>query len=342
MSARVVAAAAAALLVWTVVLTQLPRVVADGPELVAAAPVAEQPDRWVIAEHGSGAASVAEGVARLRTDSCAVDCRVTWTRSLEAPERVGWLEVSARIRPVRPGPPSVSKVVLSSRTGAERIWVYPRVSEEGRWRVGRQVVHADLRGRTDLRVGAVLAGEGGALDVDWIRVRPVRRSVAWTAAASATALAWAVGLLGLGAVVARQTGRRGPLIAAVLLLVLGVGMGAPHAVSRPLWASAGMPMQPPDPSDPALLSWRPPLSPLVLAKLGGHLVGFGTVGLVLGHALPERRGRVVGGMLVVAVASELLQGLTDDRTPSVLDVGVDMVGVGIGVLAGSWLATRLR
>ncbi|WP_146910491.1 hypothetical protein [Arenimonas daejeonensis] len=73
-----------------------------------------------------------------------------------------------------------------------------------------------------------------------------------------------------------------------------------------------------------------------------HFGAFLLMAVVLWRFRPEWRGwRVVGVLVALAIGGELMQGLGVDRSPRLLDVAVNLMGVGAGLVLGL-LGTRLR
>jgi VanZ family protein len=75
-----------------------------------------------------------------------------------------------------------------------------------------------------------------------------------------------------------------------------------------------------------------------------HLVAFFWLALVLWLFRPDWRGwRSLTVLVALAIGGELMQGLSEDRSPKLVDVGINLVGLFAGVLlAKSWIAFRAR
>lgn len=64
-----------------------------------------------------------------------------------------------------------------------------------------------------------------------------------------------------------------------------------------------------------------------------HFIAFLWLSLMLWTLRPDWRGwRVVAVLAVLAVAGELMQGLSVERSPRIVDVGVNLLGAGAGLL----------
>lgn len=64
-----------------------------------------------------------------------------------------------------------------------------------------------------------------------------------------------------------------------------------------------------------------------------HFIAFLWLALMLWTLRPDLRGwRAVAGLLVLASAAELVQGLTVERSPRLDDVAVNLLGAGCGLL----------
>ena len=80
--------------------------------------------------------------------------------------------------------------------------------------------------------------------------------------------------------------------------------------------------------------WRPPE--------WIHLLGFAWLAFALWLARPPgRRAPLVAALVVLAIAAELAQWLTATRTPRLEDMGVNLLGVALGVGAGATLMALL-
>ena len=95
----------------------------------------------------------------------------------------------------------------------------------------------------------------------------------------------------------------------------------------------------PGPDLPSLGAWE------LLAKKGGHITGYALLAASCLRGLvrtPSVSWRLVILTLVLtacyAVTDEFHQSFTPGRTPSVVDVGIDIVGGAIG--AGIWMLVR--
>lgn len=148
------------------------------------------------------------------------------------------------------------------------------------------------------------------------------------------------------------------LAAAVLLVTAWLGRRAAPRAQMTLWlsalvVSAGMflPMNELRALMPAsvlrslesavaALSWS-------LADVA-HLVAFAWLAILLWTLRPELRGwRTVVVLAILAVAAELMQGLTAEREAGVGDVGVNLLGAGLGlglvfIVSGVWRMVRSR
>ena len=82
------------------------------------------------------------------------------------------------------------------------------------------------------------------------------------------------------------------------------------------------------------------LGPLLLITLGFSGAWIGNL-----TALEPYRPIFIGVALVAlffAAATEIAQGPIDGRTPSMSDFIADAAGVGLGLLAGGWVAARAQ
>ena len=134
------------------------------------------------------------------------------------------------------------------------------------------------------------------------------------------------------------------LAAAVLLVTAWLGRGAAPRARLALWlsallVSAGMFL----PMD-GLRALVPPAVLLSMESAAGavswtlpdvaHLIAFAWLAMALWTLRPDLRGwRVVAALVVLAVASELVQGLTVDRQMRIGDVAINLLGAGAGLLA---------
>jgi VanZ family protein len=87
----------------------------------------------------------------------------------------------------------------------------------------------------------------------------------------------------------------------------------------------------------------------LIVKKGGHMSGYALLAMGFMHALTvtqksHRIHFILAVFLAVfyAVTDEFHQAFTPGRTPSAGDVGIDTVGVVLGVLVWIWIKTRLR
>jgi VanZ family protein len=72
-----------------------------------------------------------------------------------------------------------------------------------------------------------------------------------------------------------------------------------------------------------------------------HVLIFATLA-ALGRRAGFRLLPLAGGLLVYAVASELLQGLLPHRSSSAMDALADLIGTGVGIVLAPVLFRRLR
>jgi len=82
-------------------------------------------------------------------------------------------------------------------------------------------------------------------------------------------------------------------------------------------------------------------------KKGGHLIGYGLLGVAYLHGLTrgifrDRRALLLAILLAAlyAITDEFHQSFTPGRTPSPVDVGIDTAGAGMGAALGAWLRSR--
>jgi VanZ family protein len=82
-------------------------------------------------------------------------------------------------------------------------------------------------------------------------------------------------------------------------------------------------------------------------KKGGHLIGYGLLGVAYLHGLTrgifrDRRALLLAILLagLYAITDEFHQSFTPGRTPSPVDVGIDTVGASLGAALGAWLRSR--
>ena len=143
------------------------------------------------------------------------------------------------------------------------------------------------------------------------------------------------------------------LAAAVLLVTVWVGRGATPPAQLALWlsallVSAGMFL----PMD-GLRAVVPPALLLAMESAAGavswtlpdvaHLIAFSWLAMALWTLRPDLRGwRAVTALVVLAVASELVQGLTVDRQMRIGDVATNLLGAVAGLLAAVAASALLR
>ena len=181
----------------------------------------------------------------------------------------------------------------------------------------------------------VVAHSPGGRRLDAISLDRVRPSMSYTPVRAALILGWALvaGAI-VGSLVRRARGRSALLLGGVLaVLVTGV------ALSQSGVAAAVVPLT------TALAAWLPgvatPSAGLLLE--GGHVLGFGVLVFAL-LTVRSALGLNVFGVLVLgfllALATEALQRHRPDRAPELGDIGVDAIGLSLGLLA--WAAFALR
>ncbi len=82
-------------------------------------------------------------------------------------------------------------------------------------------------------------------------------------------------------------------------------------------------------------------------KKGGHLIGYGLLGVAYLHGLARgifanRRALLFAILLagLYAITDEFHQSFIPGRTPSPVDVGIDTLGASLGAALGAWLRSR--
>jgi VanZ family protein len=87
--------------------------------------------------------------------------------------------------------------------------------------------------------------------------------------------------------------------------------------------------------EPLKLTWE------LVFKKGGHLLGYALLAAALCRATRPRGWRgalaVLGLVLLYALGDELHQSFVPGRSASLVDVGIDMLGGGIGVGAARYI-----
>lgn len=158
---------------------------------------------------------------------------------------------------------------------------------------------------------------------------------------------WLLLALHLGRVLYRHY--RGRALGYWLLATAGavlLGILMPHELRQQLetsildlLAAVGLPVAPLD--SPALESpWRLWPSHWDLSKFS-HLIGFALLGMVLATDRATAPGVRIGGLLLLALTSEILQFYVPQRTPRLSDLVIDGMGIVIGMTL-TWLFLRLR
>ena len=83
---------------------------------------------------------------------------------------------------------------------------------------------------------------------------------------------------------------------------------------------------------------QPELDWLTLLKKGGHLLGYALLALVLQRGLHLRGWKGVaatmGIVLLFALSDEFHQSFVFGRNPSLIDVGIDLLGAVLGIWVG--------
>jgi VanZ family protein len=83
-----------------------------------------------------------------------------------------------------------------------------------------------------------------------------------------------------------------------------------------------------------------------LFKKGGHMLGYALLGISIRYGVGEtgRRAYLTAlvGCLLYALSDEYHQSFTPGRNSSIIDVGVDLIGVGVGLLASAWYFNRFK
>lgn len=147
-----------------------------------------------------------------------------------------------------------------------------------------------------------------------------------------------------------------PIVVAVLLVTAWLGHRTARWAQVVLWLSAlavsaamFLPMTelralpPPD-----VLRWLESTVSAVSWTLPdvAHFIAFGWLAMVLWMLRPDLRGwRTVAILLALAVASELMQGLTIERQMRIGDVGFNLLGAGVGLVlaaVATWGRKRVR
>ena len=87
----------------------------------------------------------------------------------------------------------------------------------------------------------------------------------------------------------------------------------------------------------------------LLAKKGGHLLGYALLGAAYAYAckrdgLIVRSKVILSGILIVLYAciDEWHQSFIPGRNPSFLDIGIDIIGGFLGIVLLTWLSRFLR
>jgi VanZ family protein len=83
-------------------------------------------------------------------------------------------------------------------------------------------------------------------------------------------------------------------------------------------------------------AWPPKLTPVLLFRKGAHLLGYALLALALNHGFRIKgwKGAAVtlGCVLVYALSDEFHQSFVPGRDASLIDVGIDLLGGGSGLV----------
>lgn len=132
----------------------------------------------------------------------------------------------------------------------------------------------------------------------------------------------AVAVLLVTAWLGRRAGPRAQLALWGSALLISAGMFLPLSGLRALMpASLLLSLE----SAVGALSWT--LADLV------HLVAFAWLAILLWTLRPDLRGwKTLASLAILAVAAELVQGLTAEREAGIADVGINLLGAGLGLV----------
>ena len=146
-----------------------------------------------------------------------------------------------------------------------------------------------------------------------------------------TELATVLAVLGISAWVGRNTTVGARLALGVTALLVSAGMFLPASTLRALVGPIGL---------ATLSSGASPWSLEAVA----HFIAFLWLALMVWTLRPDLRGwKALTVLVALAIAAEIIQGLTVERSTRLDDVGVNLLGAGAGVgLASIALFVRVR
>jgi hypothetical protein len=271
-----------------------PRVVV-GPTWLHTTP---DPDRWEVRTAG-GTVHTSPGGVVLDTSGCPNACRAAIVLHVTLPDGA-W-----------------RATVDLSREGAldrARLFAVDRRPDRSvAWYTGRNVAEGQGTTSVDLppslagrpvEIGVVAIGTGGRLAVGRLDVVPTRISRLW--------LAWAV-LAGVG--------WSSLAIASAVRIVFGVG-------GRARWIFVGLAAL----VVAGVLLPRPLAVPFLVQKVVGHAGAFAVLAAI-GRSAGVSTPVLLVHLLAFAVATELVQLFRPDRSPSLSDIALDLLGACVGLLA---------
>ena len=336
----------ALLAISVVFFTTVDRYQASGPDLLAAS-------SWRTLD-GRSAQTLASGGGLLHsTLTVHADTPgrfVGVQQSLPAPPAGERLRLSARLRvsDLRgrlPGTFPARLLFIPRGVGSRPLWRLPHVvaqfdantptpalaSKSRPWlEVARTFAVAD--GVQSLTIRADLRWSAGRIELQRVRLQPVRLAVAYRTGRAALAVVWAV-LAALLLVRAAQQNlwRIAHLPAAAAALLLLAGALAPNPAPP---VSAALPVLPVVlPVAPAAQSLRESWIWVALRK-SAHFIGFAVLtGLLLLSALGRTNPlRVLAAVALFAAVTEVLQFFSPTRSPQLTDLMIDGAGAAAAVL----------
>lgn len=273
-----------------------PRVVA-GPPFLASVP---DLDGWEVRTTPGGLVRATPSGVVLQTAACAVTCRAAIVLHTMLPD--GPFRATVEVH--RDGELDRARLFAVDRRPDRSVaWYTGRNLAEGEGTASVDLP-ASLSGRP-IEIGVVAVGNRGTIDVGHLDVVPTRTSPGWIARAALAGAGWAaLGAVAVGRMARRVPGRvRWFLVALAACVVVGVLLPRP------------------DPTVPQLVQ-----------KLLGHAGAFALLA-----AIARSTGAAPIALLVrlgaFAVATELVQLFRTDRSASIADVALDLLGACIGLLA---------
>lgn len=294
-----------------------------------------------------GAASAEGGAAVLSLAACpeAHRCSASWARELPHVHPGPRVRLSADIEVdalrLAPGDPGVGLYLSSGGEGVARWHIalrpLPSPLPEGRHRVEQVFDTEGVSGPWTLHLA--LGAHEGRVRVRDLALEPVQDQPWRRAGAIGLSALGALALLGLLAPsvrAARRSLNHAAVLAAAGAIVLGTLSG--RAWTQPVRAQATLvrralvPAPAPTVAEgPGALEGAVAAASVWFDKVA-HLVAFAVFAALARRAWGDsERARLGWAVLALAVGTEALQALTEDRGARLTDVGIDLLGAGLGL-----------